>query len=223
MKILFLGTGAADYKPEHKALEGYRRNCSVLIDDVLLIDPGPSVPDAIETFGVDVSKIKYVLNTHRHSDHFNLETLEMLKSNGAVFLELEDDEERVIDGYTVTALKGNHPVKTQHFIIENGESKLFYGLDSSWLFRPEIRAIKAKQIDFAVFDGTIGFVKGDSRIFEHCSMPMIVMMLEYLGKHIKRTCVSHMARTLHTDHQTLAAEMAKHGVEVAYDGWSTEF
>ena len=223
MKIMFLGTGAADYKTEHREMEGYRRNSSALIDDVLLIDPGPCVPDAIEAFGVDVSKIKYVLITHRHSDHFNLGTLEMLQANGATLIEVEDGEVREVGGYTITALRGNHPVTTQHFIIEDGKSKLFYALDSAWLLRPEIRAVKEKGIDFAVLDGTIGFVKGDGRIFEHCSMPMIIMMMEYLHKYVKRACVSHMARTLHTDHQTLAAEMAQHGVEVAYDGWTTEF
>ncbi len=222
MKILFLGTGAADYKAEHREMEGYRRNSSALIDDILLIDPGPSVPDAIETFGVDVSRIKYVLNTHRHRDHFNQGTLEMLEANGATLIQLADDEVREIDGYTITALKGNHPVKTQHFIIEREGKRIFYGLDSAWLFRPEVHAIKEKGVDFAVFDGTIGFVERDGRIFEHCSMPMIIMMMAYLGKYVGRPCVSHMARTLHTDHQTLAAEMAKHGIEVAYDGWSTE-
>jgi hypothetical protein len=32
-----------------------------------------------------------------------------------------------------------------------------------------------------------------------------------------------MARTLHTDHDTLTSEMAKHGIEVAFDGWTAEF
>ena len=51
MKILFLGTGAADYTLKHRYLDGYRRNSSILIDGTLLIDPGPCVPDALECFG----------------------------------------------------------------------------------------------------------------------------------------------------------------------------
>ena len=69
MRITFLGTGAADWKPAaHRDLAGYRRNASVLIDDVLLIDPGPCVPDALATFHKDAGKIRYILNTHRHKE-----------------------------------------------------------------------------------------------------------------------------------------------------------
>ena len=39
MKILFLGTGAADYTGNEKEL---RRNSSALIDDIILIDPNSS-------------------------------------------------------------------------------------------------------------------------------------------------------------------------------------
>ena len=67
MKILFLGTGAADYSAEHRNLAGYRRNASALIDETLLIDPGPCVPDALATFGVRADKIRYVIHTHRQS------------------------------------------------------------------------------------------------------------------------------------------------------------
>ena len=58
MKILFLGTGAADF-PSEKC-ENFRRTSSALIDDIILIDPGPWVLDAIEEFKVDTKKIKYV-------------------------------------------------------------------------------------------------------------------------------------------------------------------
>lgn len=224
MKILFLGTGAADYKAEHREMEGYRRYSSALINDTILIDPGPLVPDAIECFGVDVNKIKYVLVTHLHGDHFNQNTLDWLESHGAKALKLENGETLEIDGYRIRALKGNHSTAVQHYIIDDGKSKIFYGLDSAWLLYEEMRAIKEeKKIDFAVFDGTVGFHRGDLRIFEHCDMNMVISMSEYLKQFIKRFCISHMARTLHTDHATLAQRMAEYGFDVAYDGWSTEF
>ena len=102
MKILFLGTGAADYEAADRGTAGYRRNSSVLIDGALLIDPGPCVPDAIETFGVDIGKIKYVINTHRHADHFNLQTLSLLESAVAKFVELSDGEVRNAQGSRFT-------------------------------------------------------------------------------------------------------------------------
>ena len=51
MKITFLGTGAADWSYDmHKDVEGFRRNSSALIDNCLLIDPGPDVPNALSAF-----------------------------------------------------------------------------------------------------------------------------------------------------------------------------
>ena len=223
MKILFLGTGAADYNEKHRDMIGYRRNSSALVDGCILIDPGPCVPDALKSFGVDVAGIKYILNTHPHKDHYNEETVKFLQNAGAELITLSGGETKTLGKHTVTALAGNHSVPVRHFIIEDGKSKLFYGLDSAWLLYDEVQAMKASGIDFAVLDGTVGFIVGDYRVFEHCNMDMIVTMKASLERYVKRFCISHMARTLHTDHDTLASEMAKHGIEVAFDGWTAEF
>lgn len=119
-------------------------------------------------------------------------------------------------------MKGNHSIPVQHFIVDDSKSKLFYGLDAAWLLYEEIEAIKEQGIDYAVLDGTIGFIKGDHRLFEHCNMDMIITMAETLSKYVKRIGISHMARTLHTDHQTLQKEMEKYGIDVAYDGVTLE-
>ena len=121
MKILFLGTGAADYDASHRDLPGYRRNASALVDGALLIDPGPCVPDALETFGARAEGIRYVINTHPHDDHFDEKTLAALEKNGAEFITFEDGETKRIGKYEITALAANHSVKTQHFIIDDGE------------------------------------------------------------------------------------------------------
>ena len=49
MKLEFLGTGAADYRLD-KRVEGelFRRWSCMLINDDLLIDPGPHVADYLE-------------------------------------------------------------------------------------------------------------------------------------------------------------------------------
>ena len=223
MKLLFLGTGAADYSEKHRDMIGYRRNSSALVDGMLLIDPGPCVPNAIEAFGVDPQKIRYVIRTHDHKDHYNERTVNFLCSLGAEAVTFRDGESKTLGDYTVTALRGNHSTHVQHFIIDDGKSKLFYALDSAWLLYDEIQELRSRRIDFAVLDGTVGFVRGDYRVFEHCNMDMIITMKESLSGFVKRICISHMARTLHTDYATLASEMAKHGVEVAFDGWMTEF
>lgn len=80
-----MGTGAADYNYEtHGATPDYRRNSSALIDDTILIDPGPCVPEALANFGLDAGKIEYVIATHYHDDHFNEDTLEFLQKKALV-------------------------------------------------------------------------------------------------------------------------------------------
>ena len=217
MKIFFLGTGAADYKPCHYDLPGYRRNSSALVNSELLIDPGPCVPEALSHFKKAPNSVRFILNTHRHKDHFNPDTVSFLGENGAKLITLEDGETKQLGNLCVTALKGNHSTRVQHFLISDGEKTLFYGLDSSWLMYEEIQALK-RGVDLAVLDCTVGFITGDYRIFEHCSADMILTMAPTLREYVKRICISHMARTLHTDHETLAARMGKHGIEVAFDG-----
>ena len=77
MELLFLGTGAADWSPKHKGGALYRRLSSALVNDDLLIDPGPCIYEYAEDFGTpDLFKnVKNVILTHSHSDHFNARTL----------------------------------------------------------------------------------------------------------------------------------------------------
>ncbi len=222
MKILFLGTGAADWKHDKKGDAQYRRNASLLIDDVLLIDPGPCVPDAIESFGVDIGKIRYVLNTHTHDDHLNPKTVRMLKKNGATLLSPEAGEEIKIGGYKIKALRANHSIQALHFLITSDKKTLFYGLDGAWLLYDEFRAIKEKGVDFAIFDATLGNCEGDYRIFEHNSLSMVIEMKKSLEPYVKRFCISHMSKTFHEEHQKLKKQMDGYGIETAYDGLETE-
>ena len=223
MKLTFLGTGAADwYLDEHKNMKGFRRNSSVLVDDVLLIDPGPHVPDALETFKKDTNSIKYIINSHSHRDHFNADTVSYLK--GAEFIPMSAGETKVIGKYTVTALAANHSTVENpvHFIITDGEKRFFYGLDGAWLMYHEVKAIKDGGVDLAIIDATSGEKPGDFRIFEHNNLNMVREIKASLEEHVKRWIICHMARILHTSHKELAERMKKDGIEVAYDGLEIE-
>ncbi len=223
MKIMFLGTGAADWNiHKHKDLKGFRRNSAALVDDCFLIDPGPNVLDALSTFGKKREDIKYIINTHKHSDHYCEETVSQLEN--AVLYTMEAGEIKKFGGYTVTALRANHSIcrEALHFIVSDGEKKLFYGLDGAWLLYDEVSAIKSATIDFAVFDATIGNIPGDYRIFEHNNLDMVLEMKRSLEPYIKRFCISHMARTLHNTHEELEKQMEQYDVEVAFDGYETE-
>ena len=83
MKITVLGTAAATCMPltfcncdvckESRKLGGknIRKRSSIIINDELLIDMGPDSINACYMYGIDVAKVKYLLQTHSHSDHFD--------------------------------------------------------------------------------------------------------------------------------------------------------
>ena len=75
-----------------------------------------------------------------------------------------------------------------------------------------------------VLEATCGeTARNDWRIFEHNTLEMLELMLTTFRKYHYfapdvRFYTSHMARTLHTDHETLKAYLAPLGVTPAYDG-----
>lgn len=83
MKITFLGTAAATSFPltfcrcknceDARKFKGksIRKRSSLLIDDTILIDMGPDFLTALNMYNKDITKIKYLLQTHHHSDHFD--------------------------------------------------------------------------------------------------------------------------------------------------------
>ena len=83
MKLTFLGTSAATAMPlpfcgcavcRHARRDGgkdIRRRASLVIDGELLIDLGPDSAAACGQYGVDLTKIRVLLQTHAHSDHFD--------------------------------------------------------------------------------------------------------------------------------------------------------
>ncbi len=82
MKILFLGTGAAEGIPSPfcecptcthaRKTNGrnVRMRTATLINDDLLLDCGPDLVVATQRFGVQLSRLKILLVTHAHDDHF---------------------------------------------------------------------------------------------------------------------------------------------------------
>lgn len=81
MKLRFLGTSAAAGFPNpHCACENcmaaraaggksIRMMSSAMIDDDLIIDLGPDISGACLRLGVDLTQVRWVLQTHPHEDH----------------------------------------------------------------------------------------------------------------------------------------------------------
>jgi phosphoribosyl 1,2-cyclic phosphate phosphodiesterase len=87
MRLLFLGTAAAEAYPgvfcgcenceRARASRGrsLRRRSSLLVDDDLLIDLGPDVIAAALAYGLRLQRLRTVLITHVHADHFDADVL----------------------------------------------------------------------------------------------------------------------------------------------------
>ncbi len=85
MKLLFLGTGAADWVISSRTpgIE-WRRFSSTLLDRTLLIDPGPHIFDFAEQNNLPgiFEDLTDIIITHSHGDHFSPENLVRLAGGG---------------------------------------------------------------------------------------------------------------------------------------------
>ncbi len=261
MKLTFLGTGAADwdihaYTPDAP----FRRFSSALVDDALLIDPGPHMFHFAETNGTPelLAHVKNIIVTHSHADHFNPANVARLcldrdctlwadaacyrklvaalgqeTADRIRFVETKLNRDYDIGGYTVTPLRSNHATDdpdedTRLYLIERVGRILYYGCDSAWIPTTAWNVIKDKKVNAMVLECTCGAIaRNDWRIFEHNTLEMLELMLVtfrkygYFAEDI-RYYASHLARTLHEDHEATAATLAAMGVTMAYDGLTIE-
>lgn len=83
MKITVLGSGGfayplvfceCDYCKQAKILGGknIRKRASILINDEMIIDMTSDCQTSMNMYGKDMSKTKYLLQTHTHLDHFDI-------------------------------------------------------------------------------------------------------------------------------------------------------
>ncbi len=133
-----------------------------------------------------------------------------------------------VGGATILPLRANHllpnPAEVPlHYLVDDGSRRLLYATDGAWLLPETFRQIRNTTLDAIVWDATIGEILGDARVFEHNSLPMLRLMAAALrGCGVltpdARIFLTHLARTLHDDHRTIAAAYAQDGFTVAHDG-----
>lgn len=82
MKLTMLGTAAIGYplafcncdnciQARIKKGKSIRKRAAILINDDLIIDLGPDAQTAMTMYDKDMGKIKYLLQTHIHTDHYD--------------------------------------------------------------------------------------------------------------------------------------------------------
>lgn len=144
MRIMFLGTSAATSCPlifcKCKVCENARINkgkdirkrSSLLINDDLLIDLGPDVTTSAAMYNLDLTKIKYILQTHGHSDHFDA---------GHLITRLEEYAAENVEHISLLASRETVNTLGMWLKAEEPEANIF---DSSWLdrLRMDIKYIK---------------------------------------------------------------------------------
>ena len=247
MKIMFIGTGAADHDWSRYGEDGVSGSTATLIDDRLLIDCGPTVAAALERFGQDGTKITDIVITHHHSDHFRLEVLKQIVAGreGTVNLfgspqvcalakpfcrvhPVDFGSRFQAGGYDFLALPANHTVadifeKTFLYLISGTDATLLYALDTAWLPTLAYRLLDKTHLDGVIWDATMS-APGDWRIFEHTDPAMFAMMRKTLtsnGNIDSRTRIwfNHRARRLWPLDPAEQEKIARReNVELAHEG-----
>jgi len=245
MKLTFLGTGAADWNEQFRSHPGFRRNASMLAEADLLIDPGPNVPDYLGNGLLD--QVEYILLTHSHVDHFSLDTLKMLCAAkprrffchsevaktlppipGCTIVPIEPFMPVTFGAWRILPLPANHSTELEteqplHYVLEKDGVRVFYGCDGGWILNRTWHAIRPLTFDLMIFDGTVGEMVGNFRNFEHNTLPMVRLLRQTFienGQLKKdgRVMISHMARTLHAEHDVLIETLKADQITPAYDG-----
>lgn len=188
MKLTYLGTAAAEgfpaifcncrYCNEARALGGknIRTRSQSLVNDDLLIDFPPDTYSHFLNNGIEGDKIKYLLLTHGHSDHFYTE--DMYMRSGAFAHDMRSEVLEVfcsrktyekignvpenikfniikafetvkVGSYRITALPARHmPGGEPLFYIIEGDKTLLYSHDTGYFFDEIFDYIKENKISF---------------------------------------------------------------------------
>lgn len=105
MKLTYIGTAAAEAIPglfcecsfceKARKLKGreLRRRSGAMIDSDLMIDFSPDTYTGTLSLGLRLNKLKYIIFTHSHADHFCLKELEYRRT--PVFSVLPEDREKI--------------------------------------------------------------------------------------------------------------------------------
>ncbi len=185
-KLLFLGTGAADWNmKEDIGVDGFRGLTSILLDDHILIDISCGAYLYADRIGNSnlLKNVDTVFITHSHIDHYDKDELKRLCDENNHIITVYGDKELVnimpccnnlrfspldarknesvnIVDYKVTALKSNHatpnPEEQTRHYYFEGEKNFLFGFDGGWLITDTWDFLLKHPIDLYIIDSTSG-------------------------------------------------------------------
>jgi phosphoribosyl 1,2-cyclic phosphate phosphodiesterase len=130
--------------------------------------------------------------------------------------------------YHIISLPANHTpgLKNEtalHYLVNRDGFEWLYATDGAWMPYAAWDILRDRRLDALIIDATIGDNhEGDYRIFEHNSIPMLRIMIGTINnlnilKLSAPVILTHLARTLHPDHQGLANSLSAPFI-AAFDG-----
>ncbi len=206
MKITFLGTGAADWNWT-ECPPGTRGSSATLLGTNCLIDAGPTVLRRLAEAGASPARIKDILVTHSHRDHFQPAVIRDIACTARRRLRvwgppqalarldaslcdlrpvLPGDSFRAA-GCAVTALPANHVTddfseQPLHYAFLGRGIRLLYALDGAWCCAKARhflqRALGGKPLTAVIWDVTCGNTFHDWRFAEHNDLRMVADLRE---------------------------------------------
>ncbi|MBS1368902.1 MAG: MBL fold metallo-hydrolase [Lentisphaeria bacterium] len=252
MRLILLGTGAADYDWSRFGEPGVRGSTSSLLNGHILIDCGATGLANLRKSGIRSESVDTLLFTHSHDDHFRPdqaaelaqgrsrplrvfaapEVLALLPEEGFEKHALSPGLHFSLGELNVTALPANHMThipseQAYHYLFESAAGTLLYALDGAGLTKPEWLLIDGVKLDWIVIDCTMA-EEGNWRIFEHNDRTTVRHILAtfrsrgMIGEGT-RVVLNHLARTLWPeDAEEIRKKAAEIGAEAAYDGMLLE-
>lgn len=198
MEILLLGTGAADGIPnvfctcrtcaDYRDRGELRTPTSILIDDRLLVDPGPEAPRQVSRYGRDLSGCVAILAGHAHDDHLDPSLLmhrswvseEPLafigpaavidlsqrwldpEQSSVQFTTLTAGDALSVAGYRIEALAANHQAYGEALVyrISDATASLLYLTDTGLLPEATLAALSGLRVDLVLLEDTFGLAEG---------------------------------------------------------------
>ena len=226
MKIHFLGTGDSSQRiKKSDDVRDIRRSSSILIDDMLLVDPGPDIFKFEKDFGYSglYDETDNYLCTHKHKGHYSKISALRL---GAKEVKTKFFKPVETQFFNITALPANHPSakSPKCFVIESKTDgrRIFYGGDGAMLLSQTAQVLDTMRFDVMIFEATLCEREGDIEIFEHNNLNAVKELAKVFSKKADKIFISHIGSNSSMTHSEITDMTAEWNVGVAYDDLKIE-